>query len=174
MDWIRDNGGLVESGRREALSAIRWLVKVLTSRHYIVRGDSMAPTLRNGDVVLVTGLRRAKAGPGRGDVVVVGEAPPGERRSIKRVVGMPGETVRTDEGTLYVGGVPPAEPYLGGLPAVLGVDTEQWALGPDEYLVLGDNRARSTDSRAYGPVERPRIIGRAWWRYWPPGRAGRL
>lgn len=156
------------------MSAIRWLVKVLTSRHYIVRGDSMTPTLRNGDVVLVTGLGRAKAGPGRGDVVVVGEAPPGERRDIKRVVGLPGEAVRFYEGVLYVGGAPLAEPYLGGLPAVLGLKEVAWTLGAGEYFLLGDNRAHSTDSRAYGPVERSRVIGRAWWRYWPPGRAGRV
>jgi signal peptidase I len=134
----------------------------------------VAPTLRNGDVVLVKGYGRGKARPARGDVVVVREASPNGRRSIKRVVGLPGEAVRFQEGTLYVDGEPLAEPYLGGLPAVIGLDEAEWTVGREAYFVLGDNRAHSTDSRMYGPVERGWIVGKAWWRYWPLRRAGRV
>lgn len=156
------------------MSVLGGLLKALVNRHYLVRGESMTPALRNGDVVLVTGLGRTESRPTRGDIVVAREPPPDGRRTIKRVVGLPGETVRFEEGLLYVDGGPLAEPYLGGLPAVLGLGEATWTVGPGEYFLLGDNRAHSTDSKDYGPVERSRIIGRAWWRYWPPGRAGRV
>ena len=71
------------------------------------------------------------------------------------------------EGMLYVGERQVAEPYLGGLPSSVGLGESEWDLGAGEYLVLGDNRAHSTDSRDFGPIQRDRIVGRAWVRYWP-------
>ena len=60
-----------------------------------------------------------------------------------------------------------SEPYLGGLPSSVGLGESTWDLPAGEYLVLGDNRAHSTDSREFGPIGAERIAGRAWLRYWP-------
>ena len=125
----------------------------------------MAPTLRQGDYVLVD-LARA---PQRGDIVVV--ATDGGR-FVKRVVGLPGERVQFTEGMLLVDGDRLVEPYLRGLPPYLGLQDAEFSLAGDEYFVMGDNRSHSTDSRYSGPVSRSSIEGRALWRVWPPLRLG--
>ena len=78
------------------------------------------------------------------------------------------------DGTLYIDGEAHAEPYLGGLSPHLGLDALEFALGTDEYFVLGDSRAHSTDSRHYGPIKCQQIEGRAVCRIWPPLRWGKL
>ena len=85
---------------------------------------------------------------------------------------MAGEEVRLEEGLLYVDGAVLDEPYLGGLPSTLGLESRRWRVGPDEYFVMGDNRVRSTDSREYGPVKADLLVGRVLLRYWPPRRWG--
>ena len=89
------------------------------------------------------------------------------RHDIKRVIGLPGERVVMAEGLLFIDERQQAEPYLGGLPSSVGLGESAWELGAGEYLVLGDNRAHSTDSRGFGPIGGDRIVGRAWMRYWP-------
>ena len=89
------------------------------------------------------------------------------RRDVKRVIGLPGERVVMEQGVLFVDERQIAEPYLGGLPSSVGLGEWAWDLGAGEYLVLGDNRAHSTDSRDFGPVRATSIVGRAWLRYWP-------
>ena len=134
----------------------------------------MAPSLRQGDYLLVD--RRSSLGgpPSRGAVVVVRD--PRDRRQLylKRVVGLPGEELALAEGVAYVDGEHLSEPYLGGLPASPGLGERSWRLGIDEYLVLGDNRTHSTDSRQFGPLGWHLIVGRAWLRCWPPDRWGTL
>ena len=93
---------------------------------------------------------------------------------LKRVVGLPGERVAFADGTLYIDGEAHAEPYLGGLPPHLGLDAMDFALGTDEYFVMGDSRTRSTDSRHYGPIKRQQIEGRVVCRIWSPLRWGKL
>ena len=145
----------------------RIMKRLVSSRPYVIRGASMTPTLRPGDQVLVDAAAYGEVEPARGDLVVFSN-PHGEgRRDIKRVLGLPGERVVMAEGMLYVGERQVAEPYLGGLPSSVGLGESEWDLGAGEYLVLGDNRAHSTDSRDFGPIQRDRIVGRAWVRYWP-------
>ncbi len=127
----------------------------------------MAPTLRPGDQVLVDLSAYGDVGPARGDVVVFSNRRADGRQDVKRVVGLPGERVVMAEGVLLVDGVQLSEPYLGGLPSSVGLGESAWALGTGEYLVLGDNRAHSTDSREFGAIEGDRIVGQAWTRYWP-------
>ena len=131
----------------------------------IVRGASMSPALRDGDLLLVT---RGFSEPRRGSVVMLNmrqEASP--RYQVKRLVGMPGERIAFEDGLLYIDGVHHSEPYLGGMPATLGTDRLTRDVGEDEYYVLGDNRAHSTDSRRYGPVLRSEIVGVVRARLWP-------
>jgi signal peptidase I len=135
-----------------------------------VAGDSMAPALQAGDWVLV---HRSSLPPGQHAAGLIAYLRgPDERPLLKRVIGVPGESLRVGGG-VQVNGRPLLEPYAHGV-----APAEQHrgvrALEADEYFVLGDNRAASTDSRDFGPVRRERIEGVVWLRYWPPERIGRI
>ena len=136
-----------------------------------VQGDSMLPTLRSGDYVLVNTVGAGDRALSRGSIVVTMHA---ARIDVKRVIGLPHERITFTEGMLLIDGMKLVEPYLGGLPPVVGLDFAEYELGRDDYFVMGDNRAHSTDSRHYGPVDRKRIEGRAIFRIWPPLRWARL
>ena len=137
---------------------------------YRVQGQSMAPALLHGDYVLVRALRKPARQPRRGDVVVVAMT---EVSHIKRVVGLPGESLVFTEGTLLVDGSKLSEPYLRGLPSYLGLEAFEYSLAADAYFVMGDNRAHSTDSRHFGPVSCSQVEGTVVWALWRPLRAGR-
>jgi len=136
-----------------------------------VAGDSMAPALEAGDWLLVR-RRGLPDGEHAFGLVVTARAPEG-RLLLKRIVGLPGETVQVADGALRIDGRRLDEPYAVG--ETLASPFRNLArLGPDDYYLLGDNRAASTDSRDVGPFPRDRIEGIARLRYWPPGRFGRL
>ena len=134
---------------------------------YVVRGHSMTPTFSPGDRLLVSLTTGRATHITRGDVVVVRDGPDGERRRLKRVIGLPRECVRQSDGALFVNDRPLVENYLGGLPAVIGLDDDAWNLADDKCFVLGDNRAHSTDSRQLGPITLDRIEGIVRCRFWP-------
>ena len=134
---------------------------------YRVQGQSMAPALLHGDYVLVRALTKPARQPRRGDVVVVTMT---EVSHIKRVVGLPGERLVFEEGTLLVDGAKLSEPYLRGLPSYLGLETFEYSLAADAYFVMGDNRAHSTDSRHFGPVLCSQVEGTVVWCLWRPLR----
>ncbi len=146
---------------------VRIMKRLVSSRPYVIRGASMTPSLRPGDQLLVDLSAYGEVGPARGDIVVFSSPGADGRHDIKRVVGVPGERVLIAEGMLYVDDREIGEPYLGGLPSSVGLGESAWDLGEGEYLVLGDNRAHSTDSREFGPIMGDRIVGRAMVRYWP-------
>ena len=148
------------------------IVSALTSRHYRVRGDSMKPDFDAGQLLLVSYAAYSATSPFRGDVVVMRDPRGTGKHYLKRLVSMPGETVSFIDGVLLIDGRPLGEPYLGGLPAILGLDRHEWTLGPGEYFAMGDNRSHSTDSSDYGPLSAEDIIGKAWFRYWPIGKFG--
>ena len=91
---------------------------------------------------------------------------------MKRIIGLPGEEVCLSDGFLLIEGKRLHEPYLKGLPAYLGLDEFSWKLGDGEYFAMGDNRVHSTDSRDFGPLSLGQIVGRVWFRLWPPGWSG--
>ena len=131
----------------------------------------MAPTMLAGDLLLVqedSGNRRIV---NRGDIVVLTQS---GRSQLKRIVALPGEHLAFTDGMLLIDGQGLKEPYLDGLPPYLGLDDSAHDLASDEYFVMGDNRAHSTDSRQYGPVHRAQMIGKVLCRSWPLFRmAGR-
>ena len=147
---------------------------------------SMEPTLHCGgsgdgcrarlsDRVLANRIVYRLHAPERGDIVVF-ETPDAARSAcgtggtfVKRIVGLPGERISMRDGVVLVDGVRLPEPYLRA--SHRGRETGEWLAG-DGYFVLGDNRARSCDSRRWGAVPRERIVGRVDLRYWPPGRIG--
>jgi signal peptidase I len=140
---------------------------ILTSRALIVRGDSMLPSYGQGNVVLMSRRAFKGSGPARRDVVALRDPEGSGRLLLKRVIGLPGERIALSDGLLYVDGRQMDEPYLGGLPSSPGLDEANWQLREHEYLVLGDRRFRSTDSRQFGPVNAHQIIGKAWLKVWP-------
>ncbi len=128
-------------------------------------GDSMKPVLSNGDVVLVNRIVYNAKRPKRGDIIVF--KPKGNENShyyIKRIVGMPGETVKILENEIYIDGEKLKEDYKTTDIGDVGVVSEEIELGEDEYFVLGDDRENSEDSRSadVGNVKRSYIYGKAW------------
>ena len=128
-------------------------------------GDSMSPVLRNGDVVLVNRIVYNATTPKRGDVIVF--KPKGNENDhyyIKRIVGLPGETIEIIENRVYIDGEPLEEDYETTNIDDVGVVDEKLKLAGDEYFVLGDNREQSEDSRDadVGNVKREYIYGKAW------------
>ena len=131
-----------------------------------VDGHSMEPTLHDGQYLMVNKLAYKLGMPQRGDIVVFPSPQDGERALIKRIVGLPGEEIAIVNGQVYVNNALLLEPYVASERS-----STNWGprvLGPNEYLVLGDNRNNSNDSRNFGPVTESQIIGKAWFSLWPP------
>jgi signal peptidase I len=170
------------------------LIKSFIAQAFFIPSTSMVPQLKVNDRVVVSKLAYRLHPPHRGDIVVF-DAPPSEQTSrqssrnpvvrlvrnaaeaigivqvrtefIKRVVGLPGETVEGRNGHVYVNGQYLDEPYL---PA--GVLTSSFApvvIPHGDLWVMGDNRDNSRDSRVFGPIQRSKVVGRTIWRVWPPG-----
>lgn len=138
---------------------------VLQSTRVISR--SMVPTLQEGQYLLVNKLAYRIGEVSRGDIAVFRSPQDPDLILIKRVIGLPGEEILISEDGVFVNGQHLVEPYLAP-----GSSTSVWGpviLGPDQYLMLGDNRNNSNDSRFFGPVSRSAIIGKAWFSIWPPG-----
>lgn len=130
-----------------------------------VIGASMEPTLYNGQEILINRFLYNLSSPKRGDVIVF--LPNGNQNThyyVKRVVGLPGETIQIREEHLYVNGVLVEEDERYDRMADAGIAENEIVLASDEYFVLGDNRNNSEDSRSgnIGPVKRKNITGKAW------------
>ena len=133
---------------------------------YVVDGASMEPTFSTSERVIVDRVTMLLGGPSRGDVIVL-DSPRQDELLIKRVIGLPGETVTVQAGRVSINGTLLEEPYVREFCTYPSCDGT-WELGPDEYFVLGDNRSHSLDSHSFGPVQRSAIKGVARLRYWPP------
>ena len=145
-----------------AAAAILLLILRLTLFHTLrIEGSSMENTLRSGDIALVT---RMSGEPERFDVVEC-RFPGRSGTYVKRVIGLPGESVELRNGIAYINGQAVYEPFLTSLPENYAI-----RLSADEYLVLGDNRAESYDSREadMGPIGRDDILGQLRFVLWPP------
>ena len=144
------------------------LVNTLTSRPYKVEGDSMLPALATGQHVLLAPSRYPWNRLNRGDIVVVRHPMWTDDIYIKRIVGLPDEDIRLEDGLVYLNGNRLQETYPTLPSTEEQKEKREWWTGPDEYFVMGDNRWSSQDSRAFGPVNSRLILGRVWFRYWPP------
>ncbi len=148
----------------------------LVVQNFKIQGASMETTLHDGQFLLVNKVLYGLLGqPQRGDIVVFEAWEQGgngeERDFIKRVIGVPGDTIEIRDNEVLINGEVLNEPYLDA--SNLTADRiGPIGLGADEYYVMGDNRSNSSDSRAYGPLAGDRIIGKAWLSYWPPGNIG--
>ena len=167
---------------KDILSTSLYLLIVLVATFLVVTyvgqrtkviGSSMSPTLTDGDNLIVDKISYRFHDPERFDIVVFPVVRDGkEEYYIKRVIGLPGETVQIIDGYVYINGEKLDENYGAEVMNDAGRAAEPITLGDDEYFVLGDNRNRSDDSR-YENVEnlkREKIVGRAWVRIWPLDR----
>jgi signal peptidase I len=178
--------GARDRPKKKANPLVEWLIVVVVAitsavvvRAYVVQqfaveGESMLSTLHDGDRVLVNRLSYRLHDPRRGDVVVLKrfEGASTERDLIKRVVGLPGETVEIRNCVVYIDDRPLIEPYIDAeLQQRDGCGGDQVPVTvPDETVfVLGDHRGRSSDSRVFGPVSEDVLIGRAFVIIWPIG-----
>ena len=128
----------------------------------------MLPSLAHGESVLIVGAKFRWNRLRRGDVVVF-DGPEGRHGIyIKRVVGLPGEDLRLAGGRVYLDGTVLDENYIREEEDESGGQGREWFNGASEYFLLGDNRAYSDDSRAFGAVHEESIVGRAWFCCWPP------
>ncbi len=130
----------------------------------------MSPTLRAGDSLLVDRRAYRRATPLPGDIVLVPKPGQSDFFMTKRIIGLPGEAVILSGGRLFIDGAAVGEPYVRDT----GTGEASWSLGENEYIVLGDNRGESTDSRSFGPIRNEHIIGRIFYRYLPPHSRGRV
>lgn len=156
--------------------AISFLVIKFVVQRTEVIGSSMNTTLSDGDNLILDKISYRVHDPERFDIIVFPfRAPNDNRNYIKRIIGLPGETVQIDDnGTIYINGDVLSESY--GLEVIKnpGLASEKIILGAGEYFVLGDNRNNSEDSRFpdVGVVKREEIIGKAWLRIYPFNQIG--
>ncbi len=137
----------------------------------VITSSSMEPTIFPGDKVLVWRYHPGPtAPPQRGDIVFFRDPSDVESWMVKRVIGLPGETVVVFGGRVYINGQPLNEPYAQGVSAGMGL----WQVPANGVFVMGDNREVSDDSRAFGPIEMSLIGGRIVWRISPLSRFGRV
>ena len=156
-----------------------WLVITFVGQRTEVEGASMENTLHNGDNLIVDKLSYRFHDPERFDIIVFPFQFQDNSYYIKRIIGLPGETVQImDDGSIYINGEKLEENY--GMevikPETIGRAAEPIELGDDEYFVMGDNRNNSSDSRTdmVGNIKRENIIGKAWLRIWPVSDFGVL
>lgn len=124
----------------------------------VVRGKSMLPNFTDGEVLIINKIAYRYAPPARGDVVAMNWPGETEKRFIKRIVGLPGETIQVSDGKVSINGAHLQESYI---PNEVTTSSELTrTLQTDEYFVFGDNRIASSDSRAWGPVPKSFLIGK--------------
>ncbi len=151
-------------------------VRLFIVSPFVVDGESMHPTFENLDYLIVDELVYDFTAPARGDVIVFRYPPDPSIFYIKRIIGLPGETVSINQGRVTITTISGtkmtlSEPYVVNKDATY---TKSVTLGPEEYFVMGDNRPNSSDSRFWGPVPRKDIIGRVDLRLLPVSRMGFL
>lgn len=146
------------------------LIVVFVVQPVKVEGTSMAPRLADQERIFVNKLSYRFSNIERGDIVVFWYPRNPDKSFIKRVVGVPGETVEIKQGVVYVDGRRLEEPYL--RPEYLDHDYHTAKVPEAQYFVLGDRRNSSNDSRNWGCVPRRNIFGKAVFRYWPVSKAG--
>lgn len=143
---------------------------------FFVQGASMEPNFLDGDYLIINEISYRFENPQRGDVVIFKYPLDASQFFIKRVIGLPGETVKIEDGRIFISGKNNekriilnesdylSDAYTAGVMEIV--------LGEEEYFVLGDNRGSSSDSRKWGALQRKLIIGKAWIRAWPFNRLG--
>ena len=165
----------------EIVSTVLFVISVtvlfdLAIPRSLVDGHSMEPTFHGDDRLVVSRLHYLLGEPARGDIVVFNSLVPSEAARgimlIKRVVGLPGETVELRDQQVRINGELLDEPYIKEACRISRCSDESWTLGEDQYFVMGDNRNNSRDSRRFNAVPIQKIVGQVIFRYFPLGAIG--
>lgn len=152
--------------------AIGTAVYLFIAQPHKVSGSSMFPTLHSGDYIITNKIEYKITQPKRGEIIVFKSPRDADSVDfIKRIIGLPGDRVKVENGHFYINDALLAENYLQStiltLPGAFLREGEEVVVSPDHYLVIGDNRMASSDSREWGFISREEIIGKAFLRYWP-------
>jgi len=150
---------------------LAFLIITFVAQSFVVEGSSMQQTLDNGERLIANKLIYRFRDPQRGEIVVFTPQGASDQRYIKRIIGLPGDTVYIRNGQVYVNGEPLEEDYIKEDMRDIG-DSGPFEIPEGEYFVLGDNRNHSADSRfpgLVGYVDRDSIHGKAFWVFWPLG-----
>lgn len=152
-------------------------VRYFLVQPFYVKGASMEPNFHENEYLMVDEISYRFKTPQRGDVVVFRYPKDPQEYYIKRLIGLPGETVEIKDGSVYIteeSGLTSKveETYLPSYSNTVALTEEPVKLAEDEYYVMGDNRNGSKDSRSFGPVKRSFVIGRVFLRGWPVNEFG--
>ena len=144
------------------------IVYLLILRPHKIKGQSMHPNFPDGEYLLTEKVSYYRKDPQRGDVVVF-KPPISEDEFIKRVIGLPGETISVSGGKVYVNNQELKEDYIDvyTAPGAFLAEGQTYTVPNGYYFVMGDNRPHSSDSRAWGPITKKVITGKAWLIYFP-------
>jgi signal peptidase I len=164
LRWLRE---VLETTLPAVL--IAFVINLFLAQATQVHGQSMEPTLHSDQRLVVEKVSYRFHGPRRGDIVVLKSPQQSSELLIKRVIGLPGETIEIRQGRVYINGQELDEPYL---ERSKGGNWGPIIVPPLHVFVLGDNRSFSNDSRAFGMVPIESIVGRAWVSYWPFDEVG--
>lgn len=153
--------------------AIFLVVYLFLVQPHRVQGDSMLPNFKNGELILTDKISYRLRQPQRGDVIVFKAPYDKSKDFIKRIIGLPGEKIKIENGEIFINDKRLAESYLPNLTNIMHggsylKEGEEYLIPQEHYIVFGDNRAHSSDSREFGPVAKKDIVGKAFFIYWPP------
>lgn len=151
-------------------------IRLWVIQPFFVKGASMEPNFEDGEYLIINEIGYHFEKPQRGEVIVFRYPSDPSQYFIKRIIGLPGEKIKISPDGIYIYNPENVVGFLLDESTYLRAPTEYYGestyeLDQDEYLVLGDNRSSSSDSRRWGPVPKENIIGRAWLRAWPMNRA---
>lgn len=151
-------------------------IRVFIAQPFIVSGSSMEPTFTHGEYLIVDELSYRLSGPDRGDVIIFRYPQDPSKFFIKRIIGLPSETVAIEDGIVTITEPDDMETFTLNEPYIERKSSDHFnvTLDNDEYFVLGDNRTASSDSRVWGPLDEKFIVGRALLRLLPVARASVL
>lgn len=158
--------------KNDIISYIIIILAVITIRFFVatpvrVVGSSMDTTLKQGEILILEKIDKKYK---RFDIVVIQE---NNERIIKRIIGMPGESIKVIDGIIYINGEKLEDPYASTPTSDFTLSKFELDVIPeDSYFVLGDNRAVSKDSRILGPINKKNIQGKAIYRIWPLNKLG--
>ena len=154
---------------REIIETITFTLLILFIMRFAVQsfrtdGQSMEPNFQTDEYVLVNKVAYLIQQPQRGDVIIFHYPLDIHKDFIKRLIGLPGDTIQVTNTDVSINGQRLQEPYIR---VPFNFEVKSWKLGPNQFFVMGDNRDNSLDSRSWGPLDRSYIIGKVIVSYWP-------
>ncbi|OGE14942.1 signal peptidase I [Candidatus Daviesbacteria bacterium RIFCSPHIGHO2_12_FULL_37_11] len=156
--------------------AIFAIIYLFVAQPHKVSGSSMVPTFISGDFILTDKVSYRIGAPKDGEIIVLKNPRNESQDFIKRIIATPGQTLRVEGSSVFVNGVKTPENYLPiETPTRSGAflhEGETVTVAPNQYYVFGDNRNHSSDSREWGSITREEIVGKVFFRYWPPSSFG--